>query len=49
MIDVAPVLEADADLRSRAAAGPVDVLVGTVSHCHGAVSRLVVQPPAPSA
>jgi hypothetical protein len=49
MIDVAPVLEADADLRSRAAAGPVDVLVGTVSHCHGAVSRLVVGPPAHSA
>ena len=49
MIDVAPVLAADADLRSRAAAGPVDVLVGTVSHCHGAVSRLVVRPPAHSA
>lgn len=42
MIDVAAVVAAEADLARRAAAGRVDALVGTVSHCHGAVSRLVV-------
>lgn len=42
MIDVSAVVAAEVDLIRRAAAGPVDALVGTVSHCHGAVSRLVV-------
>ncbi len=43
MIDVAEVLDADAAIAAAGAGGqPVDVLVGTVSHCHGAVSRLVV-------
>lgn len=42
MIDVAGVLAAEADLVRRAAAGPVEALVGTVSHCHGAVSGVRV-------
>jgi hypothetical protein len=43
MIDVAEVLDADRAIAAAGAAGnPVDVLVGTVSHCHGAVSRLIV-------
>lgn len=42
MIDVHDVVAAEADLARRAAAGPVDALVGTVSHCHGAVNRLLV-------
>lgn len=44
MIDVASVVAADADLARRAAVGSVDAIVGTVSHCHGAVSRLVAGP-----
>ena len=44
MIDVASVVAADADLASRAASGPVDAVVGTVSHCHGAMSRMLVGP-----
>jgi len=47
MVDVRDVLAADAAIAGAGAAGaPVDVLVGTVSHCHGAVSRLVVAPAA---
>ncbi len=43
MIDVAEVLDADAAIAAAGAAGgPVDALVGTVSHCHGAVSRLMI-------
>ena len=42
MVDVRDVLTADAALRTRAATGPLDAIVGTVSHCHGAVSRLRV-------
>lgn len=45
MIDVADVQAADAAIATAGAAGNgVDALVGTVSHCHGAVSRLVVEP-----
>ncbi len=43
MIDVRDVLAADATIAALGAAGAaVDVLVGTVSHCHGALSRVVV-------
>jgi len=43
MIDVRDVLAADAAIAASGAIGaPVDVLVGTVSHCHGALSRVVV-------
>ena len=44
MIDVATVVAAESDLARRAASGPVDAVVGTVSHCHGAVSRVLVGP-----
>jgi len=43
MIDVADVRAADAAIAAAGAGGrTVDALVGTVSHCHGAVSRLTV-------
>lgn len=42
MIDVATVLAADSDLARRAASGPVEAIVGTASHCHGAASRMLV-------
>lgn len=42
MIDVATVLAAEAELARRAAATPVEAIIGTVSHCHGAVARLHV-------
>jgi hypothetical protein len=42
MIDVAPVLAADALVASEAAGGPARFLVGTVSHCHGALAVLCV-------
>jgi hypothetical protein len=41
MIDVADVLGADR-LIQAAGIGELDLLVGTTSHCHGALSRLVV-------
>lgn len=44
MIDVSEVLDADAAIAAAGADGAaVDALVGTVSHCHGAVSRLIVE------
>jgi hypothetical protein len=45
MIDVREVLEADGAVRAAGEAAGVDVLVGTVSHCHGAVSRLLIDAP----
>ena len=43
MIDVGELLAADAAIAAAGASGAaVDALVGTVSHCHGAVSRVVV-------
>ncbi|MDE3127931.1 MAG: hypothetical protein KGL38_07990 [Gemmatimonadota bacterium] len=47
MVDVRDVLAADAAIAAAGADGsPVDVVVGTVSHCHGALSRVVVAPAA---
>jgi hypothetical protein len=40
MIDVAAVVAADARVASEALAGPARFLVGTVSHCHGALGVL---------
>jgi hypothetical protein len=41
MFDVGAVLAGDAAVASAGARGlPVDVLIGTVSHCHGAVNLL---------
>lgn len=42
MIEVATIREADATVASVAADGPARVLVGTVSHCHGALGVLHV-------
>jgi hypothetical protein len=41
MIDVADVLRADRLVQANGV-GELDLLVGTTSHCHGALSRLVV-------
>jgi hypothetical protein len=47
MFDTAEVLAADASIASAAAAGAAEFVIGTVSHCHGALTRLVI--PAPRA
>ena len=45
MIDVRDVLAANKQIAVAGASGTgVDALVGTVSHCHGALSRVVVAP-----
>jgi len=43
MVDVADVLAADRTVERLGAAEAFELLVGTVSHCHGAVNRLVVR------
>jgi len=45
MFDTLEVLEGDAMVRSAAADSGVDLLVGTMSHCHGAFQRLVIGAP----
>lgn len=47
MIDTRDVVRADTFVTSAAAADGADVLVGTVSHCHGAFNVLHVAPPSP--
>ena len=42
MIDVRDVISADRRIEEVAARGPADFLVGTVSHCHGALSVLSI-------
>ena len=42
MIDVADIVAADAAIAAAAANGPAEFLVGTMSHCHGALGRLVI-------
>ena len=42
MLDVADVLAADRAIAERGARGPAAFLVGTASHCHGALQRIVV-------
>jgi hypothetical protein len=42
MLDVADVLAADRAIAERGAQGAADFLIGTASHCHGALQRLVV-------
>jgi hypothetical protein len=44
MLDVADVLEADRAIAHRGEQGRAAFLVGTTSHCHGALQRLVVGP-----
>lgn len=45
MIDVADVLAADKAIAARAARAAASFLIGTVSHCHGALQRIEVGPP----
>lgn len=42
MIDVRDVLAADREVATLSARGPADFLVGTVSHCHGALGVLSI-------
>ena len=42
MFDTADVIAGDALVQSAAAAGAAEVLVGTVSHCHGALTVLAI-------
>lgn len=42
MLDVRDVLAADREIAERGARGPAAFLVGTASHCHGALQRIVV-------
>ena len=42
MIDVADVVDADAAIATGGTRGEAAFLIGTVSHCHGALRRLVV-------
>jgi hypothetical protein len=44
MIDVRDVIAADAAIADRAEHGEAAFLVGTASHCHGALQRIVVGP-----
>jgi hypothetical protein len=42
MIDCASVVAADTVVEAAGTTGPARVLVGTVSHCHGALSVLSI-------
>jgi hypothetical protein len=42
MIDVRDVLDADARIHARAGADGASFLIGTVSHCHGALRRVTI-------
>jgi hypothetical protein len=42
MIDAAAIADADRQLAAWGASGPCAVLVGTVSHCHGALGVLAI-------
>jgi hypothetical protein len=42
MLDTRDVVAADEEIAARGAEGPAEFLVGTVSHCHGALRRIVV-------
>ena len=42
MIDVGDILDADRALEEAGARGPTELLVGTVSHCHGALGIVAV-------
>ncbi len=45
MFDVASVVAADSLVRDAAAARPAEILLGTVSHCHGALAVLELAAP----
>jgi hypothetical protein len=43
MFDTAEVVEADRRIAAAGTRGTADVIIGTVSHCHGALTRLVIE------
>ena len=43
MFDTAEVIAADAVVRDAGGKGRAEVIIGTASHCHGALTRLVVE------
>ncbi len=45
MVDVAALVDADAAIAAAGALGPVEVMLATASHCHGAVARLRIDAP----
>jgi hypothetical protein len=47
MFDTAEVLAGDTTIREAAEDDAASVLIGTVSHCHGALTRLVIGSPDP--
>ena len=46
MFETAEVIDADAVIRQAGDAGAADVIIGTASHCHGALTRLLLEEPA---
>ena len=42
MFDTREVVDADARVSTAAERGAVEVIIGTVSHCHGALTRLFI-------
>ena len=46
MFDTAEVIAADERIRTAGDRGATDIVIGTVSHCHGALTRLVIATPA---
>jgi len=44
MFDTAEVIDADARISAAGEKGNADIIIGTVSHCHGALTRLVIGP-----
>jgi hypothetical protein len=44
MFDTAEVVDADGRIAAAGDAGAAEVMIGTVSHCHGALTRLVIGP-----
>ena len=45
MFDTAEVVAADTSIASTGAANAAEFVIGTVSHCHGALTRLVIPAP----
>jgi hypothetical protein len=45
MFDTGDVIDADVRIRAAARRGAAEVIIGTVSHCHGALTRLVIGAP----
>jgi hypothetical protein len=45
MFDTREVLDGDALIGAAAESQAMAILIGTMSHCHGAFARLVIGPP----